>query len=95
MSNRVNFPQMEYEVRENGIDWDPVDPGKASECNGGYLRYIKDGFAKTAATGNWRAVMSVEYANQLAKYQAYQRAKTAYLWCLGAALYLPSSSQSP
>lgn len=68
---KISAPQMDYEVLENG-EWVSVDPGKASECNGGYLRYIKDGFAKTAATGHWRGVMTNQYVSQLSAYNTQQ-----------------------
>lgn len=45
-------PQMEYEVREDG-EWVKAESGKEI-LGSGCLRYIKDGFAKTASPGEWR-----------------------------------------
>ena len=67
---QVTVPEMDYEVRENGNEW--VRVGQGSECNGGYLRYIKDGFAKSAAPGDWRGILTDEYAAQVAKFDEFK-----------------------
>ncbi len=62
-------PKMEYEVWEDG-EWLSVEKGE--EMSGGILRYIKDGFGKTALPGNWRGKMTNEYAEELAQYENQQ-----------------------
>ena len=67
--DRVEAPKMDYQVREDG-EWFPVESG--AEIEGGVLRYIKDGCGKTATPGNWRGVMSTEWALQQEKYSKQQ-----------------------
>jgi hypothetical protein len=52
-----------YQVKGFNDEWSVVE--QAVEIEGGCLRYIKDGFAMTAAAGNWRVVMDQAFQTQM------------------------------
>jgi hypothetical protein len=69
--------KLTFEVLENG-EWVQVE--SATEVGNGSLRYVKDGYGKSAIAGNWRVRMDEQYAEL--EQQVTAKGKSYAIWAI-------------